>query len=81
MRERGGTYYVEDIKTACGCRFLPMTEKVYQVLKKMLEYRPKVKNEPMVDVRTGFIMLDKNGNPKVALHIENEMRWAMKKYK
>lgn len=26
-------------------------------------------------------MLDKNGNPKVALHIENEMRWAMKKYK
>ena len=22
-----------------------------------------------------------NGNPKVALHIENEMRWAMMKYK
>ncbi len=81
VRERGGTYYVEDTKTACGCRFLPMTEEVYQSLKKMLEYRPKVKNEPMVDGRTGFIMLDKNGNPKVALHIENEMRWAMKKYK
>lgn len=81
VRERGGTYYVEDTKTACGCRFLPMTEEVYQSLKKMLEYRPKVKNEPMVDGRTGFIILDKNGNPKVALHIENEMRWAMKKYK
>lgn len=26
-------------------------------------------------------MLDKNGNPKVALHIENETRWAMEKYK
>ena len=25
-------------------------------------------------------MLDKNDSPKVALHIENEMRWAMKKY-
>ena len=24
--------------------------------------------------------LDKNDSPKVALHIENEMRWAMKKY-
>lgn len=81
VRERSGAYYVEDTKTACGCRFLPMTEEVYQSLKKMLEYRPKVKNEPMVDGRTGFIMLDKNGNPKVALHIENEMRWAMKKYK
>ena len=40
-----------------------------------------VKAEPMVDGYSGFIMLDKNGNPKVALHIENEMRWAMKKYK
>ena len=26
----------------------------------------------------GFIMLDKNDSPKVALHIENEMRWAKK---
>ena len=49
VRERGGTYYVEDTKTACGCRFLPMTEEVYQSLKKMRECRPKVKNEPMVD--------------------------------
>nr|WP_302594927.1 tyrosine-type recombinase/integrase [uncultured Acetatifactor sp.] len=33
-----------------------------------------------VDGYSGFIMLDKNGRPKVALHIENEMRWTMKKY-
>lgn len=75
------SYYVEDTKTACGCRFLPMTESVYDSLTRILANRPKVKSEPMVDGRTGFIMLDKNGNPKVALHIENEMRWAMKKYK
>ena len=25
-------------------------------------------------------LLDKDGKPKVALHIENEFRWAMKKY-
>lgn len=81
VRESGGTYYVEDTKTACGRRFLPMTENAYQSLKKILESRPKVKNEPMVDGRTGFILLDKNGNPKVALHIENEMRWALKKYR
>ena len=72
---------MEDTKTACGCRFLPMTESVYDSLKRILANRPKVKSEPMVDEHTGFIMLDKNGNPKVALHIENEMRWAMKKYK
>ena len=28
-----------------------------------------------------FYYAGQNGNPKVALHIENEMRWAMKKYK
>lgn len=32
----------------------------------------------MVDGCNGFIMLDKNDTPKVALHIENEMRWAKK---
>ena len=81
IRERGGKYYVEETKTSSGRRFLPMNETVYDSLKKMLERRPTVKAEPMVDGYSGFIMLDKNGNPKVALHIENEMRWAMKKYK
>ena len=58
-----------------------MTDVVYHALKRMLERRPKVDVEPLVDGYTNFIMLDKNGNPKVALHLENEMRWAMKKYK
>lgn len=35
----------------------------------------------MVDDYSGLIMLYKNGNLKVALHIENEMCWAMEKYK
>lgn len=41
----------------------------------------KVKKEVIIDGYAGFIMLDKNQNPKVALHLENEMRWALKKYK
>ena len=35
----------------------------------------------MVDGYSGLTMLDKNGNPKVVLHIENGIRWAMEKYK
>lgn len=81
VRERSGKYYVEETKTSSGCRFLPMTDVIYDSLQRMLKRRPKVKTEPMVDGYSNFIMLDKNGNPKVALHIENEMRWAMKKYK
>ena len=81
VRERGGKYYVEKTKTECGCRFIPMTEEVYQGLKNILAHRKQLKTEMIVDGYSGFIMLDKNGNPKVALHIENEMRCAMKKYK
>ncbi len=40
-----------------------------------------MKTEIMVDGYSGFLLIDKDYHPKVALHIENEMRWAMKKYK
>ena len=81
VRERGGKYYVEKTKTECGCRYIPMTDNVYQSLNNILARRKQVKVEKIVDGYSGFIMLDKNDNPKVALHIENEMRWAMKKYR
>lgn len=81
VRERGGKYYVEKTKTESGCRYIPMTDDVYQSLQRILKNRPKVQTEMMVDGYGGFILLDKNNRPKVALHIENEMRWGMKKYK
>lgn len=81
VRERNGKYYVEKTKTQAGCRFIPMTNEVFQSLKRIIENRPKLKIEPFVDGYTGFILVDKNGNPKIALHIENEIRWSLKKYK
>ena len=81
VRERGGKYYVEKTKTECGCRYIPMTEEVYQSLQNILARRKKVKTEIVVDGYGSFLLLDKDDKPKVALHIENEMRWAMKKYK
>ena len=81
VRERGGKYYVEKTKTECGIRFIPMTDDVYQSLKNILANRRKVKTEIIVDGYSGFILIDKDCHPKVALHIENEIRWAMKKYK
>lgn len=80
IRERGGKYYVEKTKTECGCRFIPMTDTVYQSLKNILAHRKTLKTEMIVDGYTGFLLLDKDSKPKVALHIENEVRWAMKKY-
>ena len=80
VRERGGKYYVEQTKTESGCRYIPMTDETFRSLQQILTNRPRVQTEMMVDGYTGFLLLDKNGRPKVALHIENEMRWAMKKY-
>ena len=71
IRERGGKYYVEETKTSSGRRFLPMNETVYDSLKKMLGHRPEVKTEPMVDGKCGFLFLDQNGNPTVAMHWEH----------
>lgn len=53
---------------------------VAKSLKNIIERRNNPKKEMVVDGYSGFLLLDKNQNPKVALHIENEMRWAMKKY-
>ncbi len=58
-----------------------MTEEVYQSLKNILARRKRLKTESIVDGYSGFLLLDKDDKPKVALHIENEMRWAMKKYR
>lgn len=59
--------------------YIPMTDEVYRSLQNILSRRKRVKTETIIDGYSGFLLLDKNDSPKVALHIENEMRWAMKK--
>lgn len=81
VRERNGRYYVEKTKTRSGIRYLPMTDEVYESLQTIIRNRPELAKEPEVDGYSGFPLIDKKQQPKVALHIENEMRWAMKKFK
>ena len=58
-----------------------MTDEVYQALQNIVRNRPKVKTEMVLNGYSGFILIDKNGKPKVSLHIENEFRWAEHKYR
>ncbi len=55
-----------------------MTEEVYQCFKKLINKRRKTKVEPMVDGVGGFLVLDKNGMPYLALHWEKglSMLWG-----
>lgn len=81
VKENKGAYHVEKTKTESGVRYLPMTDEVYESLQNILKNRKNPKKEMIVDGHTGFILLDKNGNPKVAMHLEHHMQWAMKKYR
>ncbi len=81
VRERTGRYYIEQTKTDCGRRTIPMTNEVYEALQRIVRNRPHLKSELLVDGYSGFILIDKKNSPKVALHIENECRWALKKFK
>lgn len=73
-------YYIEKTKTDSGKRRIPMSPAVEQALRNILANRPKVKVERIVTGYSGFILLDKNCNPCVALHIENALRWGRSKY-
>ena len=81
VRKPDCSYYVEKTKTASGCRFIPMTDNVVAAMKNIIAKRPKPAREWLIDGYTGFLLLDKNGNPKVAMHIEHHFQWAMKKYR
>ncbi|MCM1178643.1 MAG: site-specific integrase [Clostridium sp.] len=80
QRTRDMRYVIEDTKTTCGVREIPMTDEVYECFKIILENRKKPKIEPMVDGKTGFLYLDKNDMPMVALHWEKYFQHIRKKY-
>ena len=58
-----------------------MTDNVYQALKNIIARRQRPAKEWLIDGYSGFLLLDKNGNPKVAMHIEHHFQWALKKYR
>lgn len=73
-------YFVAPPKTSSGNRSIPMTDTVYMAFRRVLENRGHPKVEMMVDGYSGFFFLDKDGKPKVAMHLENYMRGMRRKY-
>ena len=73
-------YFVAPPKTKSGFRSVPMTDTVYMALKRVIENRGCPKVEMIVDGYSGFLFLDKEDKPKVAMHLENYMRGMQRKY-
>ena len=73
-------YVIEQTKTNSGKRVLPMTPEVYECFKTILKKRKAPKKEPMVGKYVGFLYLDKNGMPMVALHWQKYFDHICAKY-
>ena len=80
QRKRNMEYIIEDTKTSSGTREIPMTDDVYQCFQRIIASRPKPKTEPMIGGRCGFLYLDKDGKPMVALHWEHYFKHICQKY-
>lgn len=80
QRTRNMEYIIEDTKTTSGTRQIPMTDEVYERFRQIVEKRKKPKIEPMIDGKAGFLYLDKNGMPMVALHWEKYFQHICEKY-
>ena len=80
QRKRNMEYVIEETKTECGTRLVPMTDEVKKCFRKIIENRKKPKTEPMIDGKVGFLYLDKNDMTMVALHWEKYFQHICEKY-
>lgn len=80
VKQTGGVYHVEKTKTESGRRYIPMSDDVCRSLYNILADRPKCRQEVMVDGHTGFLLLGKDGKPKVAHHISHVVQRLREKY-
>ncbi len=80
QRKRDMEYIIEDTKTPSGVRYVPMTDEVKECFRRIIENRKKPKTEPMIEGKCGFLYLDKNNMPMVALHWEKYFQHICEKY-
>ncbi len=80
QRTRNMKYVIEKTKTSSGTRFVPMTKEVADCFRRIISQRPHPRKEPEVDGYTGFLFLDKNEMPMVALHWEKYMEHIIEKH-
>ena len=80
QRKRDMEYIIEDTKTKSGERYVPMSQQVVECFCRVIANRKPPKQEPIINGYTGFLFLDKNGMPMVALHWEHYFKHILNKY-
>ena len=85
QRKRNMEYIIEATKTDSGTRMVPMTEEVQECFRFIITNRKKPKKDPVIYDKNrvsykGFLYLDKNDMPMVALHWEKYFQHICEKY-
>ena len=80
QRKRNMEYVIEATKTEAGNRVIPITSDVSAAFKRIIANRKAPDVEPMIGGKVGFLFLDKNGMPMVALHWEHYCKHVCQKY-
>lgn len=80
QRTRDMKYEILTPKTEKGERYVPMKEDVADCFHRIIQNRKCPKIEPMIDGYSGFLFLDKNEMPMVALHWEKYFQHIREKY-
>lgn len=73
-------YVIEPTKTNAGTRVIPITDEVAEMFRSIIEDRPKYKVEKVVAGFSGFLFLDKDGMPLVAMHWEHRFNSMVGRY-
>ncbi len=80
QRTRNMEYEILTPKTEKGERYVPMKEDVADCFRRIIQNRKHLKIEPMIDGYSGFLFLDKNDMPMVALYWEKYFQHIREKY-
>lgn len=73
-------YIIDSTKTSAGTRKLPITQDVANMFRAIIEDREAPKYEKIIDGYSGFLFVDKNGNPLVAMHWQHRLNHMVKRY-
>lgn len=80
QRTRNMEYEILTPKTEKGERYVPMQKDVADCFRRIIQNRKHPKIEPMIDGYSGFLFLDKNDMPMMALHWEKYFQHIREKY-
>ena len=73
-------YVIEPTKTNAGTRVIPITDEVAEMFRSIIEDRPQYKTEKIVAGYSGFLFLDKDYMPLVAMHWEHRFNSMVGRY-